>query len=131
MSAKETLDRIIYKKLQRLFILTLICLSVCYLAGFVYIYTQVKKVEYNFSYLDFGNRHSTLNVIGNRTLQIEPFTGPDQKAIDRLNTSITTWQSSFNALKQRIQKVQTKKQSASTLAPFFEDYFKASESTIA
>src|SRR5690606_41540324 len=54
----------------------------------------------------------------------------DQMAIERLNTSITKWQSSLNALKQQIQKAQSEKKTASILGPFIKNYFKAGETTI-
>lgn len=131
MGAKQTLDRIIHKRLQRLFIITLICLSVCYLTSLLYIYLQVKNLENNATYLAFGDKHPTLNLIERPKSPNEHLAqNLDQMAIERLNTSITKWQSSLNALKQQIQKAQSEKKTASILGPFFENYFKAGETTI-
>lgn len=131
MSAEKTLDRIIYKRLQRLFIITLICLSVCYLAGFVYLFAQVKKVESNYSIQGFKDRPTFLSIIDRpEPTEVPVEESPDQKIITTLNTSIANWQVRLDTLKQNIQKVQEKKQSPSAIEPYFKDYINASKTTI-
>src|SRR5690606_30283901 len=128
----KTLDRIIYKRLQKHFTITFICLSVCYFAGSIYVYLQLKKVENNLTYLDLSNKHPMLSHMERPTESSAARSqSPEKQAIAKLDSAIINWKASLASLTHDIQQLKTEKeQPLTTLNQSFENYFKASKITL-
>ncbi|WP_417364143.1 ATP-binding protein [Galbibacter sp.] len=127
----KKLDQTTFVRLERLFLITITCIGICFFVGYGMVNTQLEDQENNTALLNTTLKQRILSQKISKALVTTPYKTPEKVTKVELSTALTQWKGVHTSLIHKLQDLKTQdREFIPALDESFKDYYTAVKSTI-
>ena len=127
----KKLDQTTFVRLERLFLITITCIGICFFVGYGIVNTQLKDQKKDISLLSTTLKQRVLSQSISKALVTIPYKSPEKITKVELGTAIAQWKTIHNSLIHKLQDLKTEdREFILALDESFQGFYTGIKSTI-